>query len=646
MSTSNDYSSRGLVRYTSRDYESIMEDFWDLIPKLTELWKPERWEPEDLDAVWKPESAADPGVVLGKFLANIADMLGVNLDWLANEIYAPSVSQRKNAEKIFGLIGYELGWYTAARTEVTFTNVSTQPITVDFGFNGNNFCTLNAYTDITDQARVITYNVLPLTNSYGATDTRSRREITSQAIDVFANHDIVQLGEGESVTRVAIEGELRSVTKSVEDVKKNHCIINLPSQHIDTTAVWLKASASPNSDSYLNTQWIQCSSAAEFVEPEPRFAVTYDSYSNAQIQISNYLNQLENYDSNYLTVYWIDCSGVIGCVGENVLQNFQLAVPDSSTQFSAEALQIYNLSNTVELPHTNVVTGKSPETAKEAYFNSRNYINTWNSLVTLPDFNRFLNREPGVDCGYVLDCQKALEINLAIYNDPALTESQKSKMYITKYDFPEGDDTIDWKDALELGFDPSDPEKALFSTSFKRYTAMCFAIHNDFRNSTFGPGQTSTAQVSNKVNFLRYKPPIQFIDNVKHDYAPLQAMSVELEFGSLRIFNWYVVGQIYTKNSVSADVALNIVNKVKEALAIYFSPANRAVGQIPTVMEVVNVVRNADSRIDYFDAGSIHNPVINWKDCDVEYFNPISFARYEDIGSNNIRISPDCLIQR
>ena len=85
---------RGMIKYTSRDYESIMSEFWELVPKLTELWK--------------PEADADPGVVLGKYLASIADMLGVNLDWLANEVFGPSVTQRKNAEKIFGLVGTHL----------------------------------------------------------------------------------------------------------------------------------------------------------------------------------------------------------------------------------------------------------------------------------------------------------------------------------------------------------------------------------------------------------------------------------------------------------------------------------------------------------------------------------------------------------
>ena len=628
---------RGIVSYTSRDYESLVEEFWKMVPRLTELW-----QPGVDDDIWRPEANADPGVVLGKYLASVADMLGVNLDWMANEVFAPSVSQRKDAEKLFGLIGYELGFYTAARTEVEFKNNSTVDLKIDFGFNGSNFSTLNAYTDITKQPRVITYNILPLTNTYGATETRSKRSVLTENIDVFAESDIVTLKPGQSVTRVAIEGELRYVNVSVESIKRSNYIVTLPSQHIDTTAIWVKARSSQTADSFLQTQWIQCSSPAEFIQPEPRFAVTYDSYSNAQLQISNYLNQLENYDKNWLTIYWIDCSGVIGCVGQNVLQDLLLAKPDQSIDSNSGDLLVSNLPNTVELPHTHVVVGKSPETAKEAYFNSRNYINTWDSLITLPDFNRFLNREPGVDCGIVIDCQKALEYNLAVYNDENLTDSQKSKMYITKYDFPEGDPIFDWSKVLNLGFDPSDPNKFVFSTNFKRYTAMCFAIHNDFQPSTYGRGQSDKAQIKKQINFMRYKPPTQFITNVERDYKPLQAMTVDLEFGWARVFPFYCVGTITPTKPVSKDVAETIISKAKEALALYFSPANREFGVKPTLMEVIDVIENSDSRIRHFDPGSAKTAGIVWADCDIDYFNLISFAKYDDSKASamNIRINP------
>ena len=643
--------ARGIVKYTSRDYESIMKDFWDIVPAMTELWK--------------PEASADPGVVLGKFLASVADMLGVNLDWLANEMFAPSVRQRKNAEKLFGLIGYELGWYTAARTEVTFTNLTSdedgtsQDIVLDFGFNGSNFSTLNAYTDITGQSRVITYNILPMTNRFGATDTRSRRSIVADFNDVFESVDTVILRPGDSVTRVAIEGELRSYSISVEAVKKNDYIIKIPSQHIDTTAIWIRASNSKNADKFRDTQWRQVSSAADFITPEPRFAVTYDNYSNAQIQISKYLDELENYDQCWLNIYWIDCSGIIGCVSDDALKNYLQAKPDDDITGleTANILGISNLSNTLELPNTNTITGRSPETAKEAYLNSRNYINTFDSLVTLPDFNRFLNREPGVDCGLVLDCQKALELNLAIYQNPNLTDEQKKKKYITHNEFPEGDVHFDWAAILDMSQDPTDIKNKLFDASFRNYTAMCYLVHNDFKPSNWGRAMTESGSLrtitsnptfDTKKGFSYYQPPVMLQDAIVRDYRPLQTMTVELGFGKLRIFNFHIVGQIYPKKPVSSDVGDNIIARVKEALAIYFAPANRKIGVLPTLMEVVDVVMQADDNIEYFDAGSLAHSLICWDDCNIDYFNPVSFARYVDLGdtATNIIIAPEYIVRR
>lgn len=641
-----------MIRYSSRDYNSLMEEFWNLVPKLTEIWK--------------PEADADPGVVLGKFLASVADMLGVNLDWLANEVFAPSVTQRKNAEKLFDLIGYKLGWYTAARTEVTFTNNGVEDILLDFGFNGSNFSTLNAYTDITSQPRVITYNILPMTSAYGTKETRSKRLVTTEAVNVFTDSDPVTLRPGESTTRVAIEGEIRSYSVSVSDVKKNNYIIKLPSQHVDTTAVWVRAKTSSYADK--QTQWVQVASAAEFITPEPRFAVTYDNYSNAQLQISNYLNELENYEDNILVVYWIECSGIIGSVGPDVLSNFSPAIVSTNgnnvNNFDEEALTISNLANTIELPHTYAVTGKSPETAKEAYFNSRNYINTWDSLITVPDFNRFLRREAGVDCGLVIDCQDALDINKAIYTDTNLTDSQKAKMYITYNDFQAGESgKFNWRNILDVDTSKGIP----FPCNFKTHVAACYVIHNDFGDSTeYAPSSYESIDIKklkssniDEVAYMRYRAPLTFLSNINADFRPLQAMTVELDFPYARIFPWFVVGEIFPKTTVSADAAKSIISKVKEALAIYFAPANREFGQKPTLMEVVDVIENADPRIKYFDAGSLKNPVINYGEkrmfgneakivnFDIEYFNPISFAKYQDVGlsENNIRINPEWVVK-
>ena len=630
-----DYEN-GLVSYSARDYKSILNELYNIVPKLTNLWT--------------PEADADPGVVLAKYIASVADMLGVNLDWAVNEMYAPTVSQRKNAERLFSLIGYDLGAFQAAQTEVTFTNSTEVPFSIDFGFNGSNFCTLNAYNDITNQSRVITYNIIPRSSGYHSSESRSIRNLTPNAVDVFSGTDRVYLDPGESVTRVAIEGELRSYTVSVAQVKRDNYIIKLPSQHVDTRALWIIARSSQTADNILETQWIQCNNPSEFITPEPRYAVTFDSYSNAQIQISSYLNQLENYEGNWLTVYWIDCSGTIGCVGTNVLTNFLPAKtgPTINTPTSASgSIGISNLSNTVELPHTYTVTGKSPETAKEAYYNSRNYINTWNSLVTLPHYTRFLKREAGVDTGLVLDCQKTLEINYAIYNDKNLTDAQKQKMYITNNDFPAGKPIFDWGSVLDLDFDPNDPTKYVFSTNFQTYTAMCFAIHNDFQESEYGEGQASKVQIKKATKFTRYKPPVNFIENVIADYRPLQSMAVEIQFGYLRIFDFYVVGTVTPTKPVTRELADLLIEIIKEALRLHFAPANFDIGQKPNIGEIIDVIEECDPRIRHFDPGAPRSNGIEYYKCDPEYINPISFCRicFPEGAELAIRINEEYILE-
>lgn len=628
-------TSNGIVKLTSRDYESTLQDFMSTVPTLTELWD--------------GEADSDPGMVIARYVAACADVLSTNLDIQATEVYAPTVTQRKNAEKLFALFGYDLGWYVAGRTECTFTNSTEETIKIDFGFNGANFCTLNAYTDITNAERIITYNILPMTSSYVDAQSRSSRYITTSDIDVFVDEDVVTLEPGESCTRVAVEGELRSFNVSVEAVKANNYIITLPSQHVDTTAVWVKSKANLSDDNFLVTRWRQVTSTADFITPEPLFAVTYDNYSNAQVQISNYLNQLENYASNWIVVYWMDCSGVIGSVGEDVLTNLMWAKKGNdynTVSYESGDITISNMSNTIEMPNTYTVTGASPETAHEAYLNSRNYINTWDSLITLSDFNKFINREPGVDKGLIIDCQKALEYNIAVYKDSTLTTSQKSKKYITNADFPAGADDFDWAEVLNLGFDPSDPNKFIFTTNFQRYTAMTFCIHNDFKNSSFGRGQTINATIKNTTNFIRYKAPQEFLNYINEDYIPLGAMSVDLEFGYTRLFNFTVIGMIYTTKPVSKDVAASVLATAKQALSLFYAPVQRDYGQLPTIPEIVDVVQNCHELISYIDAGNLNYRMIEWLNCDIDFFNLVSFARYiPDVeGTETLIIAPSCIL--
>lgn len=105
--------ANNILKYTSKDYNSIFTDLVDAIPALTDLWTSR----ED----------GDPGIVLVKLMSALGDMISYNFDKQALEYYAPTVTQRKNAQKLFNLVGYNMHWYRAAVTQITVTNKSTMP---------------------------------------------------------------------------------------------------------------------------------------------------------------------------------------------------------------------------------------------------------------------------------------------------------------------------------------------------------------------------------------------------------------------------------------------------------------------------------------------------------------------------------------
>lgn len=102
-----------ILKYTSKDYDSIKKDLIDSISSLTPNWT--------------SREEGDPGIVLVKLMSALGDMLSFNFDKQALEYYAPTVTQRKNAAKLFELVGYKMHWYQAASTTVTITNQATLP---------------------------------------------------------------------------------------------------------------------------------------------------------------------------------------------------------------------------------------------------------------------------------------------------------------------------------------------------------------------------------------------------------------------------------------------------------------------------------------------------------------------------------------
>ena len=94
--------------YVKKDFPIVYEELLDLCTRLSN-----RWNPDSSDE-------SDPGIVLLKLLAFIADKNNYNIDKNVLECFLPSATQETSARNLFEMNGYEMQYYISAITPISF----------------------------------------------------------------------------------------------------------------------------------------------------------------------------------------------------------------------------------------------------------------------------------------------------------------------------------------------------------------------------------------------------------------------------------------------------------------------------------------------------------------------------------------------
>lgn len=117
------------IDYTSRDYYSLREA---LLQRVRERVQ-DRVVRTQSGQEWVGEDPADFGVALVEAFAYMGDLMSYYIDRVANESYLPTATQRQNILNLARSYGYTPAGYQAANVSVTFTNTSTEDVTVPAG---------------------------------------------------------------------------------------------------------------------------------------------------------------------------------------------------------------------------------------------------------------------------------------------------------------------------------------------------------------------------------------------------------------------------------------------------------------------------------------------------------------------------------
>lgn len=715
------------LKYTSKDYNSIFTDLVAAIPTLTDLWT----NTED----------GDPGIVLVKLMSALGDMLSYNADKQALEYYSSTVTQRKNAAKLFNLIGYKMHWYRSATNRISVTNTQVVPMkyrAVPI------FATYTKYLNLPVEERPEDYDIIMqgLINQYTSMsqwffDSHSEEDYpqyyqdgepnypytlannnselvqeyeswvaentiniftylgsTSRTIDVRSGYNtdtpyIIKpttaanitpgdeyitptdsIKPGETHDFDVIQGTLCSIKFNSIRMRNNRYYFS--ESNIDENNIWLSYDSTDSTGTTTSQKFIdKTDNLLTITDGNVYFEFGVDDFDLPYIELSSYwVNQLEN--SVDFTLYYVRTSGLYGNITKNYLNTIE-GIARSSYKITHPSNGTPYIDSDGKLIAT---PGYHPQTAHQAYVDSINYVTTFDSLVTIYDFERFCKRQPGISNTYAVDKQRAIDINNALqeecenlslaqlqafYNEsknpqtPTPTNiSVLREFYINrktvKYNeldnsktyepyslnlhvvYGEFDLSMSYTDGLP------DPNSSIATMTWLENQFWLYKIDTNYEieYQKDVDGNYIRDDDGNKIPAHKNYNSIEEVTGsgrVAH-YLDEKIRDTKIvttcpEYAGIRVFPWRCCGVIHLKNPVTETVANKILETVMEHLAAAFHPANIEFGKKIDYMDVITVVTSAHDMIRYFDAGLASRKLIDIDDSvDITYFNNTSLMYY------------------
>lgn len=356
---SND-DKKSKLSVTNRDYLSIFNDLKEAIP--------------DVSGIWDSNSESDPGIVLVKLMSMLGDMLSYNFDKQSLEVYPETVTQRKNAGRIFNLIGYKMRWFRSAISEVTLSNINPAPATVP------------RFTTFTTGDESITYtNVVQL-------------ELPSNTANQGLEYT-VDLVQGIPRTPSKIANETIPIPGEAWHTIYNY---NVQSRNIIDNRLYLEDQNIDENNIFLvdkfGEEWTHVDSIDILSSTGKYYELAIDEYDRPYLNLVSYWDK---FNSNEFKLFYIVSLGEKGQITHNALSKVTSSIVTVSGTHTN--LETSDVSGDIYITNRASSFGYNPETPSEARVESTKYINTYNTLVTLDDFTRAVSRMIGVDKCIALD---------------------------------------------------------------------------------------------------------------------------------------------------------------------------------------------------------------------------------------------------
>lgn len=516
------------ISYTNKDFRAIYEELLNLINDLTDRWDP------------KSTNESDPGLVLIKLKAFLADKLNYNIDKNILENFPSQATQRGNAQKLYDILGYGMKYYQSAVTTVTMRyNRGNNPGV--YSVSNKGAYTIPAFTQLTDTNNQISY--VTKNDAQVSIESGNQSAIEVEVIEGYIQDFAINGNTTINISNLDSDYKLY-FTESM--IAQNGIFINSDKDSSYWRAV----------DNLESTQ------LGQKVFKFGLMPVTNTCYIEFPQDAAALFG--DGIHIKYIVTQGIDgniSSGVLNSIS-NTLENDDIKELDSEgnpTDTKAD-LKKY----TLVIQNRSAVSGKNPESLKQAYRNCQKVIDTFNTLVTVQDYQN------------------------AIYNSGVVSNVVVS------------DRTNDINDSYKVVSKSVDGDRILSlnksTNNIPNMDAFDIGIYALINVSNVGDADSYDRSFqTNRDTITQAQEAIQNYKSIQHNYKDTIDKSSKSPF----IFKNLVSldGKVLTYQKVTVKEAEEIQNKIKNHLYNVYQARNVDFGKELDYNDLVDEIKNADDRI-------------------------------------------------
>lgn len=519
------------ISYTNKDFRSIYPELIDLVKKLTNKWDPEI------------TNESDPGLILLKLNAIIADKNNYNIDKNILEAFPLSVTQYGNARKIYDILGYKMKWYRSATTTLSMVSNYDDLTSLTFKSPGSDNIVFPIFTMFSNDSGD---NVYTLTKSVTASNLAKGIPQTDLPVIEGTNY-AYELNGDTLITLNHLDADLRLYFKEPYIAENGIFIKN------STESSWDKA-------------WIKVDNlAAETLNQKIfEFGVT----PNSNICYIQFPQDIGNLIGDGLNIQYVISSGVKGNVSAKEINTCTVDI--IATKKDGDSAEI-NLNDYINILNPDASTnGADPESLDEAYKNYKKIVGTFNTLVTCRDYeNHIYNMKNSTEdaVSNIVVSDRTNDLN-SIYVQ--LDEDGVNKKQFVKATY--GDKNENKFTAYDLALAPLKPVSSIYD--------------NNTFNATFELDSSTKATLEDSLQAEGTVSCIQhdYIDNTRNPIVLFKN-------------KFTVNAKILTYYKLSNEEIKDLKKQIQQALRLKYNSRKLEFGESIAYDELVNTIENSDSRI-------------------------------------------------